>query len=138
MVSNGIMNVSTRNWLEMDFVMILGVFIYSDMHMYSYTSKETVHKCNFWNDLKWYNMGSNRLQLFVIHLHWCQGVLIQIWSKNLDWPWNARTWNLKHLFFFVLLCKILEKCKSVTFMVWHFEDSEYFLPNFNENPLTSR
>ena len=26
--------------------------IYSDMHMYSYTSKETVHKYHFWNSLK--------------------------------------------------------------------------------------
>jgi len=38
--------------------------------------------------------------------------------------------------FFVLLCsKMLEKCKSVTFMIWHFEVSEYFLTKFEWESL---
>ena len=40
-----------------------------------------------------------------------------------------KCYNLKveaSLFFVPLFSEILEKCRSVTFMIWHFEASEYF------------
>ena len=80
-------------------------------------------------------MVGSRLQLFVTHLYRRQGVLIQIWSKNLHWSWNARTWKLKHPFFVILCSEILEKCRSVTLMVWHFEACEDFLTKFEWEPL---
>ena len=40
------------------------------------------------------------------------------------------------IYFFALLCsKILEKCRSVILMVWHFEASEYFVTTFQWEPL---
>ena len=111
-------------------IMCLTLYVlcmYSDMHMFTYPSKELVHKCYFWNGLKWWKIGSNRLQLLVIRLYWCQGGILQIWSRNLHWPW---TWKLKHLFFVLLCSEIWEKYRSLTFMIWHFEASEYLLTKF--------
>ena len=46
---------------------------------------------------------------------------------------QLESWSIS---FFVLLCsEILEKCRSVTFMIWHFEASEYFLTKFEWEAL---
>ena len=66
-------------------------------------------------------MGSNWLQLFVIHLYWCQGLLIQIWSKNIHWLRNARSWKL-HFYIFPIFYYIKgQKKRCFNFQVLAFQ-----------------
>ena len=46
---------------------------------------------------------------------------------------ELESWSIS--FFVLLCCKILEKCRYVTFMIWHFKTSEDFLTKFEWDTL---
>ena len=83
-----------------------------------------------WNDRKWEATYFNFLSFIHIDIKgfWFNfGQKIFTGLEMLE----LKIWSI----FFILLCSgILDKCRSVTFMIWHFEASKYFWTKFEWEP----
>ena len=85
-----------------------------------------------WNDRKWEATDFNFLSFIYIDFKGFSFKFDQKIFAGLEML-ELESWSIS---FFVLLCsKILEKCWSVTFMIWHFKASEDFLTKFEWEPL---
>ena len=85
-----------------------------------------------WNDRRWKAADGNFLSFIYINVKGFSFKFGQKIFTGLEML-ELESWSIS---FFVLLCsKILEKCKSVTLMVWHFKASEYSFTKFEWESL---
>jgi len=105
------------------------------MQVYYYPSKETVHKCPFWNGC----LLQKRVATIINFLSF-----ISIDIKGLPFNFGRKvstgfemteleSWSIS--FFDILCSKIVEKCGSVTFKFYHFKASEDFSTKIKWEPL---